>query len=79
MSARSTLRRLWSFMTNLKRKLLAAAIACFVSAGSFAQKRDEERRPPKDKNNQVIVQPKQEKPPKENKGDKKDGNKRGKP
>lgn len=65
-------------MTNLKRKLLAAAIACFVSAGAFAQKKGEDRRPPKDKNNQVVVQPK-EKPPKENRDNKKDGNKRGKP
>ena len=66
-------------MTNLKRKLLAAAIACFVSAGAFAQKRGEDRRPPKDKNNQVVVQPKQEKQPKDNRDDKKDGNKRGRP
>ncbi len=66
-------------MTNLKRKLLAAAIACFVSAGAFAQKRGEDRRPPKDENNKVVVQPKQEKPPKENRDNKKDGNKRGRP
>ena len=67
------------FMTNVKRKVLAAVIACFVSAGAFAQKRDEGKRPPKTPDNKVVVQPKQEKPPKDNKNDKKDGGRRGRP
>ena len=66
-------------MTNIQRKVLAAVIACFVSAGAFAQKRDQGRRPPKTPDNKVVVQPKQEKPPKENRNDDKRGGRRGRP
>lgn len=64
-------------MTNLKRKLLAAMIACFVSAGAFAQKK-EDRRPKKTEDTKVVVQPKPQKPPQKGNQDKKGDNKRGK-
>ena len=52
-------------MTNLKRKLMAIGMACFLSAGAFAQKRGEDKRPPKDNKPKVVVEPKQ-KPPQNN-------------
>lgn len=52
-------------MTNLKRKLLAVAVACFLFGGAFAQKRGEDKRPPKEDKPKVVVQPK-EKPPQNN-------------
>jgi hypothetical protein len=72
------MRRIETSMFNLKRKMLAVAIGCFLSMGAFAQKK-EDRRPPKE-NNKVVVQPKGQKPPpsNNNQGDKK-GDKRGKP
>ncbi len=67
-------------MTNLKRKLLAVAIGCFVSVGAFAQRREEDKRPPKQPDNKVVVQPKGDKPPQNsNQGDKKNDGRRGKP
>jgi hypothetical protein len=67
-------------MNMLKRMLMAVAMACLVSAGAFAQKRDEDKRPPKPDNTKVVVQPKQEKPPQNsNQGDKRGGDKKGKP
>jgi hypothetical protein len=65
-------------MTNVTRKLLAAAMVCIVSAGAFGQKRGGDKRPPKD-DNKVVVQPKGEKPPqdKDQRG-KKGGDKKGK-
>lgn len=65
-------------MFDLKRKLVAVAIGCFISTGAFAQKRDE--RPIK-RPNTVVVAPKGEKPPKGNNnqgGDKKPPEKKGK-
>ena len=57
-------------MFDLKRKVVAVAIGCFLAAGAFAQKRDD--RPPKPPNT-VVVTPKGEKPPprNDNQGDKK--------
>jgi len=50
-------------MTNFKRKVMAVVIACFVSAGAFAQKgRGDDKRPPKP-DTKVVVEPKREKPP----------------
>lgn len=67
-------------MTNLKRKLLALAMICVVSAGAFAQRRGEDKRPPKDKDTRVVVQPKKERPPQEKgRDDKKRDDRRGKP
>ncbi|HKZ80176.1 MAG TPA: hypothetical protein VJ124_18015 [Pyrinomonadaceae bacterium] len=68
-------------MTNTKRKLLAMAMAGVVSAGVFAQKRGDDKRPPKPPNT-VVVAPKGEKPPRNNEnrgGDKNKGDKRGRP
>ena len=67
-------------MFDLKRKLLAIAVGCFLSMGVFAQKRGGDKRPPKD-DNRVVVQPKGEKPPQNNnnQGNKGKGDKKGKP
>jgi hypothetical protein len=71
----------WKFMFELKRKLLAVAIGLAVSAGVFAQKQEGDKRPPKGDDVKVVVQPKGEKPPpsNNNQGDKKGGDKKGKP
>jgi hypothetical protein len=71
------MRRTGNSMFDIKRKLVAVAIACFVSAGAFGQKRDD--RPPKPPNT-VVVTPKGEKPPpsNNNRGDKKPEDKKGK-
>jgi hypothetical protein len=64
-------------MFDLKRKLVAVAIGCFISAGAFAQKREERPiKPP----NSVVVKPKGEQPPSNNNrgGDKKPRDKKGK-
>jgi hypothetical protein len=82
MSAQLAMRRKVKFMTNLKRKLLAVAMACFLSGGAFAQKRGEDKqRPPKDNPPKVVVQPKEkEKPPQNNnQGGKRDEGKKGRP
>jgi hypothetical protein len=65
-------------MFDLKRKLVAVAIGCFISAGAFAQKREE--RPPKQPNT-VVVAPKGPQKPQGNnnqRGDKKPQDKKGK-
>ena len=65
-------------MFDLKRKLVAVAIGCFLAAGAFAQKKDD--RPVKQPNT-VVVAPKGEKPPPGNNnqgGDKKPPEKKGK-
>jgi hypothetical protein len=64
-------------MFNLKRKLVAVAIGCFLAAGALAQKKDD--RPPKPPNT-VVVAPKGERPPpsNNNQGDKKPADKKGK-
>ena len=61
-------------MFDLKRILAAAVIGCFVSAGAFAQKKDE--RPPKQPTT-VVVAPKGQRPPpnNNNQGKKPDGKK----
>ena len=64
-------------MLNLRQKIAAVAIGCFVATGAFAQKQGE--RPPKPPNT-VIVAPKGEKPPpsNNNQGGKKNNDKKGK-
>ena len=63
-------------MTNFKRKLLAVAMTCFVSAGAFAQKgKGEDKRPPKP-DTKVVVEPKRDKPP-PNQGDRRKDGKKG--
>ncbi|HZE70231.1 MAG TPA: hypothetical protein VE135_11985 [Pyrinomonadaceae bacterium] len=68
-------------MVNLKRKLLAGAMAALIaSAGAFAQRGDD-KRPPKG-NNKVVAGDKQKPPQNSNNrggGDKNKGDKRGKP
>ena len=65
-------------MTNFRRKVMAVVIACFVSAGAFAQKdKGEDKRPPKP-DTKVVVEPKREKPPQNNnQGDKRNDGKKG--
>lgn len=64
-------------MKNLKRMILAVTMVSLVSAGAFAQKRED--RPPKP-DTKVVHQPKPEKPPQNsNRGDKRDDQKKGKP
>jgi hypothetical protein len=71
------MRRAGNSMFDLKRKLVAVAIGCFVAAGAFAQKKDD--RPPKPPNT-VVVAPKGEKPPpsNNNQGPKRPEDKKGK-
>ena len=45
-------------MKKVKRMLAAVAMVCIVSAGAFAQKKDEPKRPPKDPDNKVVVKEK---------------------
>lgn len=67
-------------MFDLKQKLVAVAIVCFLSMGVFAQKRGGDKRPPKE-DNRVVVQPKGERPPQNNnnQGNRGRGDKKGKP
>ena len=64
-------------MLDLKRIMAVAVIGCFISVGTFAQKRDE--RPPKQPNT-VVVAPKGQRPPpnNNNQGNKKSEGKKGK-
>jgi hypothetical protein len=64
-------------MTNLKRKLIAVALTCFFSTGAFAQKRGDDKRPPKDNTPKVVVQPKEKPPQNNNQGDKRNDGKKG--
>lgn len=66
-------------MKNLMRKLLVIGMLSFVSTGVFAQKNDE-KRPPKDRDTKVVVKDKErERPPQNTNQDKKDNDKKGKP
>jgi hypothetical protein len=67
-------------MFDLKRKLLAVAIGGLLSMGALAQRKGDDKRPPKD-NPRVVVQPKGEKPPPQNnnQGDKPKGDTKGNP
>jgi hypothetical protein len=66
-------------MFDLKKKFLALAIGCLLPVGVYAQGQGD-KRPPKDPDNRVVVQPKEQKPPpsNNNQGNKKD-DKKGKP
>jgi len=78
MRAKKSMRRTGNSMFDLKRKVMAVAIGCFLAAGAFAQKKDE--RPPK-RPNTVVVAPKGQRPPppsNNNQGDKNKGDKKGK-
>jgi hypothetical protein len=71
-------------MTNLRRKLMAVAMAVtmtgVVSFDTFAQKKDKENRPPKPDNTKVVVEPKGRPPQNSNnQGDKRNDGKKGKP
>jgi hypothetical protein len=79
MRAQQSMRRIGNSMLNLKRTLLAMAMATLMLTGAFAQKQGGDKRPPKD-DNKVVVQPKGERPPpsNNNQGDKKSGDKKGK-
>ncbi len=71
------MRRNGNTMFDLKRIVAAVVIGCFVSAGTFAQKKDD--RPPKQPNT-VVVAPKGQRPPpsNNNQGNKKPDGKKGK-
>lgn len=68
-------------MTNLKRKMMAAAMSVLmtgiVSVGAFAQKDD--KRPPKPRDTKVVVESKGKPPQNSNQGDKRNDGKKGKP
>lgn len=64
-------------MTNLKRKLLAAAMLGVVSVAGLAQRPDD-RRPPKNPD-KVVEKPKSERPPPQNSNQDKRGDKKGRP
>jgi hypothetical protein len=70
-------------MTNLKRKLMAVAMAVVmtgvVSFGAFAQKREPDKRPTKPQDTKVVVEPKGKPPQNANQGDKRNDGKKGKP
>ena len=68
----------WEIMINLKQKILAMAILGIVSTGTFAQKKGDDKRPPKQPNT-VVATPKEKPPQGKNQGDKNRGDKRGKP
>ena len=69
-------------MTNLKRKLMAAAMsfvmAGLVSSTAFAQ-RKEDKRPQKPQDTKVVVEQKGKPPQNTNQGGKKNDGKKGKP
>jgi hypothetical protein len=65
-------------MFDLKRKVMAVAVGCFLAAGAFAQRQGD--RPPKPPNT-VVVNPKGERPPppsNNNRPNKNQGGKKGK-
>lgn len=64
-------------MFDLKQKIVAVAIGCFLAAGAVAQKKGD--RPPKPPNT-VVVAPKGDRPPpsNNNQGDKRQDGKKGK-
>ena len=63
-------------MKKLMRKFCAVVMLGIVSAGAFAQKRDDDKRPPKEPS-KVVTPDKKDKPQQTEKP--KDNNKRGKP
>ena len=63
-------------MFDLKRILAVVVIGCFVSAGTFAQKKDE--RPHKQPTTVVVAPKGQRPPPNNNQGNKKPDGKKGK-
>jgi hypothetical protein len=64
-------------MKKLIPKLITVMMLCLVSAGSFAQKRDDGKRPPKE-TTKVVVPDKKDKP-QQNPEKPKNNDKRGKP
>ena len=71
-------------MTNLKRKLMAVAMSVvmtgIVSVGAFAQRKGDDKRPPKPPDTKVVVESKGKPPQNTNQGDhKRNDGKKGKP
>jgi predicted component of type VI protein secretion system len=70
-------------MSKLKRKLMAVAIGVVmsgvVSTSAFAQKRGDDKRPPKPRDTKVVVEPKGKPPQNPNQGGKKNDGKKGRP
>lgn len=70
-------------MTRLRRKLMAVAMAVVmtgvVSTSAFAQKRGDDKRPPKPPDTKVVVEPKGKPPQNPNRGGKKNDGKKGRP
>jgi hypothetical protein len=68
-------------MFNFRQKLLAVAVGCFLAAGVSAQRRDRDKRPPKDENRVVVQQKDEKRPQKDEKrgSNKPRDDKRGKP
>jgi hypothetical protein len=64
-------------MKKLTRKLIAVTMLCLVSAGAFAQKREDDKRPVKEPI-KVVVPDKKDKP-QQNPEKPKNNDKRGKP
>ena len=65
-------------MKNLIRKLGVVAMLCMVSTGAFAQRKDQEKRPPKEPI-KVVVPDRKDKPPQPPPQKPKSDDKRGKP
>jgi len=72
------MRRLRLEMKNLIRKLGVVAMLCMVSTGVFAQRKDQEKRPPKEPI-KVVVPDRKDKPPQPPPEKPKGDDKRGKP
>jgi hypothetical protein len=71
------MRRLRLEMKKLMRKFLAVAMLGMVSAGAFAQKRDDDKRPPKEPSK--VVTPDKKDKPQQNQEKPKNNDKKGRP
>jgi len=71
------MRRLRLEMKKLMRKFLAVAMLGLVSAGAFAQKRDDDKRPPKEPSK--VVTPDKKDKPQQNQEKPKNNDKKGRP
>jgi hypothetical protein len=71
------MRRLRLEMKKLMRKFLAVAMLGMVSAGAFAQKRDDDKRPPKEPSK--VVTPDKKDKPQQNQEKPKHNDKKGRP
>jgi hypothetical protein len=71
------MRRLRLAMKKLLQKFCAVAMLGILSAGAFAQKRDDDKRPPKEPSK--VVTPDKKDKPQQNPQKPKDNDKRGRP